>query len=201
MTEADATIRSNQKRRTRRELLRAATRLMKQGRKPTLEEVAEEALVSRATAYRYFGNVDALLIEAPLDLTLPEPDDVFDAASPPDPVARLDRIDEVMTSMLAANEMPLRLMLAKSLERSIADGADDDIPPRQNRRTQLIEAALAPASAEMAPRQLARLTAALALVFGIEARIVFRDVLQAGDAEADDVRRWMIRALVAAART
>ncbi|KCZ92456.1 TetR/AcrR family transcriptional regulator [Hyphomonas johnsonii] len=200
MTQADAT-RSNQKRRTRRELLRAATRLMQQGRKPTLEEVAEEALVSRATAYRYFGNVDALLVEAPLDLALPEPADLFGQSAPADPVARLDRLAATMDAMLAVNETPLRLMLAKSLERSITDGGDDDVPPRQNRRTHLIEAALAPAGTAFPPEDLARLTAALALVFGIEAQIVFRDVLQMPDADAQDVRRWMIRALVDAART
>ena len=52
MAEAERTGRPNQKRRTRKALLQAASRLMAQGRKPGLEEVAEEALVSRATAYR-----------------------------------------------------------------------------------------------------------------------------------------------------
>ena len=39
--------------------------------------VAEEALVSRATAYRYFPSVDALLVEAPLDGATPNPDELF----------------------------------------------------------------------------------------------------------------------------
>ena len=59
--------RPNQTSRTRKDLLQAASRLMKQGRRITLEDVAEEALVSRATAYRYFSSVDALLVEAPID--------------------------------------------------------------------------------------------------------------------------------------
>ena len=67
-----ANARANQKRRTRKDLLQAAARLLKEGRNPSLEEIAEEALVSRATAYRYFPNVEALLIEAPLDLALPD---------------------------------------------------------------------------------------------------------------------------------
>lgn len=200
MTQPDTTTRSNQKHRTRQALLRAAARLLKQGRKPTLEEVAEEALVSRATAYRYFANADALLIEAPLDLVLPEPGDLFDDGATADPVARLDQVDETIAAMLTANEMPLRLMLSKSLEQSIEDGSGDGVPHRQNRRTQLIEAALAPCGSDFGPEQLARLTAALALVFGIEAQIVFRDVLQLEDGDARDVRRWMIRAMVDAAR-
>ena len=50
---------SNQELRTRKDLLLAARRLLKQGLRPTMDEVAKEALISRATAYRYFKNVDA----------------------------------------------------------------------------------------------------------------------------------------------
>ena len=75
-------------RRTRKDLLQAATRLMKQGRKPSLEEVAEEAMVSRATAYRYFSTVDALLLEAALDVAVPEADVLFENAPKDDAESR-----------------------------------------------------------------------------------------------------------------
>ena len=52
--------------RTRKGLLEAAARLIRQGRKPSMEEVAQEALVSRATAYRHFANVESILAEAPV---------------------------------------------------------------------------------------------------------------------------------------
>ena len=58
---------SNQELRTRKDLLQAAGRLMKQGRKPTMDEVAAEALVSRATAYRHFPSVEALRAQISLD--------------------------------------------------------------------------------------------------------------------------------------
>src|ERR687894_3223624 len=69
--------RGNQRFRTRKDLLAAAARLMKNGRKPSLEEVAEAALVSRATAYRYFPSIEALLVEASLDLAVPDGEAVF----------------------------------------------------------------------------------------------------------------------------
>jgi len=50
---------------------------MQAGRSPTLEEVAEAAMVSRATAYRYFPGVEALLTEAALDVAMPEADSFF----------------------------------------------------------------------------------------------------------------------------
>jgi hypothetical protein len=75
----------------------------------------------------------------------------------------------------------------------------DAAPVRQNRRTPLIELALAPARDRLPPADFARLVQALAVVVGTESRLVFKDVLAIGDAEADAVRAWMIRSLVAAA--
>ncbi|TGY90734.1 TetR/AcrR family transcriptional regulator [Marinicauda algicola] len=190
--------RANQKRRTRRELLRAAARLISQGRKPSLEEIAEEALVSRATAYRYFPDLDALLLEATLDIAAPEPDALFGPDAPADPVDRLVRVDAAFEAMMAENEPALRLMLAKSLERSVS--APDETPKRQNRRTPLIEAALAPLARDVPPERLGRLKAALALLVGTESFIVFSDVLGLDESEARAVKAWAFAALVEAAR-
>ena len=117
MPVAKKTSLSNQSRRTRKDLLQAAMQLLKQGRKPSLEEVAEKALVSRATAYRYFPSVEALLREAPLDVAAPNPEEIFDGKSPDDPVSRLERAEAAMYKMLVDNEVPLRMMLAHSLEQ------------------------------------------------------------------------------------
>ena len=60
-------MRANQKARTRQAIVRAAGALLAKGAKPSLDEIAEEAKVSRATAYRYFPGLDALLSEAAVD--------------------------------------------------------------------------------------------------------------------------------------
>lgn len=44
-----------------------------------------------------------------------------------------------------------------------------------------------------------KLCAALALVFGTESMVVFRDVLQIEEAEAREVENWMVRVLTQAA--
>jgi AcrR family transcriptional regulator len=192
--------RPNQRTRTRKDLLQAASRLMKQGRRPTLEEVAEEALVSRATAYRYFPSLDALLIEAPLEGAVPDPDHLFQDASSDDPVERLERVDAALADMISANESSLRLMLASSLQRSVNGERKSDVPSRQNRRTALVEAALAPARSQFTPAGLKALTKSLALIIGTESMVVLKDVLQLDEDGARKVRRWAIRALVDAAR-
>jgi AcrR family transcriptional regulator len=170
---------------------------MKQGLNPSLDEIAEEALVSRATAYRYFPGVEALLIEAALHLAMPEPEQLF-ADGPADPVARVERLDSAVNEMMLANEASLRMMLINSLELSLKGGAQ--AAPRQNRRMPLIEAALEPARKDFAPAKLDKLKKSLALIIGTEAMVVFKDVLQVGDEEARAVKRWAIRALVDAAR-
>lgn len=173
---------------------------MKQGRKPTLDEVAAEALVSRATAYRYFPSIEALLVEAPLDGAVPEPEDLLRGAPMDDPIARIERVDAMLDGMIRENETPLRMMLAQSMHRAVRGEADAELPPRQNRRTPLIEAALAPVRDQFKPAAFKNLTRALALVLGTESMVVFKDVLQLDEAEARKVRRWAIRALVEAAR-
>ncbi len=83
--EAGPRLRENQRRRTRKDLLRAAAELLREGARPTLAEVAERAMLSRATAYRYFSSIEALLAEAPIDGVAPDPSMFADdrAASPP----------------------------------------------------------------------------------------------------------------------
>jgi AcrR family transcriptional regulator len=173
---------------------------MQQGRKPSLDEVAEEALVSRATAYRYFPSIGDLLLEASLDVAIPDADDIFNGEQSGDPVSRLRRVDEALHDMILANEAPLRMMLAQSLQRALGGMGDAAPPARQNRRTPLIEAALEPARDQFNPAALKTLCHALALVIGPEAMVVFKDVLQIDDAEARRVKHWAICALVEAAR-
>jgi AcrR family transcriptional regulator len=197
---ADASSgRPNQRSRTRKDLLRAASRLLKQGRNPSLEEIAEEALVSRATAYRYFPSVDALLVEASFDVAVPDAKQLFGDNASTDPVARLEQADTALHDMILANEAALRTMLAHTLQRGLK-GDDADHPRRQNRRMPLIEAALEPARKQFKPATLATLGKALALILGPEAMVVCKDVLRLDDADARKVKRWAIRALVEAAR-
>jgi AcrR family transcriptional regulator len=193
-------VRPNQKRRTRKDLLQAAATLMKQGRRPSLDEVAEEALVSRATAYRYFPSIEALLAEASADMVTPEPAQLFAGGEPADPVARVEKVDTALHDMVLANESALRLMLANALQQGTRGERDAALPLRQNRRTPLIDAALAPVRKQFKPSGYDMLGKALALVIGTEGMVVCKDVLQLPDAEARKVKRWAIRALVEAAK-
>jgi len=189
--------RPNQKQRTRKDLLQAASRLLRKGLTPSLDEVAREAMVSRATAYRYFPNMEALLVEAVLDVASPSAETLFAPVPSTDPVERVNRVDAAFHEMVLANEGPMRIMLARAVER-IARGDDGGgLPIRQNRRLPLIEAALEPLSGVADPAAIERLAKALALIVGTEGMIVLKDVLRVDDAEARAIKRWAIATLVA----
>jgi AcrR family transcriptional regulator len=187
---------SNQELRTRKDLLLAAGRLLKQGRKPTMDEVAEEALVSRATAYRYFPSVDALLVEVPIDEAVEEHANIFADHTSDDAEARVDQAEAFMHHVVYQNETLLRIMLANSIGRNLEDGT---LPKRQNRRIPLIEAALAPSRHRFRDEDYQRLCGALAMIFGPESMLVFRDVLRIDEKTARQIKSWAVRALVRAA--
>jgi AcrR family transcriptional regulator len=198
MTTAPASQRDNQRRRTRKDLLAAAARLLKSGASPTMDDVAAEAMVSRATAYRYFTTVEALLVEAPLEVAMPTPDELFAHGGTTDAAERLDHAEAALHEASFRHERQLRIMLAASLQRSIQE-PDASVPLRQNRRTGLIEAALAPAKRQLSAAAYRRLCASLAMIFGTESMIVFRDVIGLDEKSARKVKSWAIRALVHAA--
>lgn len=188
-------LRENQRLRTRKDLLEAAVRLTRGGASPSFEEIAEAARVSRATAYRYFPGLDALMLEAALHVETPTAEGLFGDDRSTDALARVERLDAAMAEMIAANEAPLRALLARSVQQG-----ESEAPVRQNRRSPLIAAALAASDPPLSSVESDTLSKALAILFGIEALVVFKDVLLLDDAEAARVRRWMIRALVEAAR-
>lgn len=187
-------MRDAQRGRTRKAIVRAAARLLECGGRPTLEEVAEEADVSRATAYRYFPGLDALLSEAAVDALVPEPGDLL-AGAPLDVAERLELVDDTLDRACRQREVPLRLMLARTLERSVRPD-EEEAPLRQNRRVPLIEEALAP----LGDGYDVRLIPALAMIIGTEGLIALKDVVGLDEAQSRLVRQWAIAALLKAAQ-
>jgi len=187
--------RANQRLRTRKDLLDAAVRLSREAASPSFEDIAEAAMVSRATAYRYFPGLDALMSEAAVHMDTPTPETLFGDEPSTDALARVEKLDAALSALVVANEAPLRALLARTVQQPPGEA-----PVRQNRRSALVAAALAGVEPPLAPDRLDLLAKALPLLLGIETRVVFKDVLQLDDAEAARVRRWVIRALVEAAQ-
>ena len=192
--------RANQKQRTRAALVQAARGLLEQGRTPTIADVAEAALVSRATAYRYFATQEHLLLDVVLERSIDEIDRiVLAAAGSPDASARVDGLVSAVQAEIAANEAGFRKLLELSVGQSTSD-RPTVASIRGERRREWIRQALDPIAAEIDGDSLRLLTSALALCVGAEAFLVLRDLCGLEPEEADATLRWAARALVTTAR-
>lgn len=187
------TGRVNQKQRTRQALVDAAGQLVASGGRPTLADVAERALVSKATAYRYFASADALIAEVMFDRDFPSVDQVLGATGD-DPAARVLAVEAAVNDALLAHETAMRMILRNAIERALTEA--DDTPHRVGRRQALIAAALEPLRSQMKPAALERLRHSLALVIGPEAILAARDVCGLSPQETRRVTCWAAEALV-----
>lgn len=189
-----------QKRRTRAALLDAARELIAQGRTPTIAETADAAMVSRATAYRYFPSQESLLVEVPLDEAAPTVASLFDRDAPADPEDRAALVHNALYDLARDHEAQFRVFLRGSLTRSLENDNRGRDPFRGARRAALFDEALRPLEDELPAEDLDRLKAALAVLAGIESLIVLRDVLQQDHDTARATGEWAVRQLVRQAR-
>ena len=193
--------RSAQKRRTRRAILAAAVELMRRGESPAARRVAELAEVSRRTVYLYFPTQEQLLTEAAMEGVRGEVERALELAESDDLEARLDTLVEAILQSCIESEMLLRTMVRLTIEQRLAEargGPPREAPLRGGRRVEWIEAALAPVRDQLGGARFERLVSALALVVGIEALLVLRDIRGLDRAEMEAVSRWAARALLRA---
>jgi len=188
----DRTGRTRQKARTRAALLEATRELLAQGRSPNVEEAAEAAGVSRATAYRYFPNQRALLVAAHPEI---EATALLGEDAPTDPQERLDRTIRELIRLTIDTEPELRTMLRLSLE----PGPKDELLLRQGRAIGWIEESLAPLRDRLARSTLRRLVLAIRSACGIEALVWLTDVAGLSRDEAVEMMLWSARRLFQAA--
>ena len=169
-----------------------------------MPQVAEAALVSTATAYRYFPDQLTLLSSALRD-GLAGIGDRFtpDIGDEPDVVRRVDLATEGMLRRILARETLIRAVMAQSLLRSVDGAAQRDaaVAARPGFRHAWIEEALRPAASEFAPQDLRRLKLALGVVMGSEALVALQDIMAVDSDEAVEVCRWMARTLTSATLT
>ena len=189
--------RDNQKRRTRRALVEAAGQLMAAGKRPSVGEVADAAEVSRRTAYRYFTNAEQLKTEAILEALRPGIESSIESGGPYEGIEdRVDRLVGALHRLTLDNEPLLRQMIRFTVDRG---PIEPGVPPRPSRRLEYIERALAPVRERFEEQELDRLVNALAVVMGIEATLVLRDICGLASEEVVAVERWAAQALLRAA--
>jgi len=199
--------RTNQKARTRAALLQAATDLFREGRSPSMPEAADRALVSVATAYRYFSSAEDLWWEATQAAVFQQTfDETLERtkAAGPDPQARLEAAVRSNSFAMIDDPVPFRRIAQIALELWFRqrDPADDrEIPNRAGRRNELISEVLSPLGGTLPEREFDRIANALGLVLGTEAMIALIDAVGLDAPTAKDALldagRWLLAGALA----
>jgi AcrR family transcriptional regulator len=190
-TAYEETGRARQKQRTRAALVASARDLVARGgRPPTVAEAAEEAAVSRTTAYRYFPTQKSLLLAAHPEVVATSmlPAEVGD-----DPEVRLEAAVRGFLTMVLDTEPQQRTMLRLSLE---PDPAPDSLPLRQGRAVGWFAEALEPLVEQLGADGVRRLAVAIRAVSGIEPLVWLVDVGGLSRDQAVDQMVWSALALV-----
>jgi AcrR family transcriptional regulator len=184
--------RANQKLRTRQALINAAVALREEGQHPTVAQVAERAMVSRATAYRYFPSTEALISEMAADREMKLLESFWRPGD--DPVKGIGLAANALNKLLIDDEIGLHVM-----ERSFMSvwlESETHEPLRPGRRMSYIEPIVDSLKDVLTPRARKRLKQALSIVIGTEALIAVRDISGASVEESLDASAWAARALV-----
>jgi len=187
--------RINQKHRTRRAIVEAAAELVRENKTPSVADAAERALVSRATAYRYFPSQQSLLVEVQADATQPSVDKLV-AKAGSDVALRVEAIAREMARMVLADEALFRNQTRATQDAWFAGEGDSSDPVREGRRLAWIDKALEPAAGNVDARSLRQLRTALAVVVGVEPVLALRDICRLGPKAIEDTLVWTATALV-----
>lgn len=181
MTTEDETGRANQKKRTRMAIIEACREIIRSGAPVAMPDVARAALVSEATAYRYFPDLATLVNEALPGLWLSPAEALGPVAGSTDPVERIAVACEFLLRGVLAYQGAVRAMIAATITRP------ELAATRPGFRFGLIDEALAPLNdPHMAadPARIAQLRNDLVAVVSAEALFVLTDLAGLAPEEA-----------------
>jgi AcrR family transcriptional regulator len=189
--------RSNQKARTERAIVEACVDLIRQRQPVTMPAVAKAAMVSEATAYRYFPDLASLLAHA-LAADWPTPTEALaPVEASNDPVERVAFATRFLLRGVAERQAVVRSMISATIAQPGLSGR-----ARPGIRFGLIECALAPFSDALEatdPELLAQLRLDLALVVSAESLFCLTDLCDLSIEDAINSAEKTARTITSAA--
>jgi AcrR family transcriptional regulator len=181
--------------------MEGARKLLLEGKVPSIAGAAQEARVSRATAYRYFPTQGALIYEAMEAVLGPSWESNKQLDGPGGLTGRVGRATSTMFELMRDNEPLARAALLSSLQqwaRIQAGEEPGDAPLQRGGRRRMIQETLEPYNGKIDSAALRRLAIAMSLLVGIEARIVLCDIWHLEEDEAVQTLRWIAHTLARA---
>lgn len=176
--------RKKQKQNTRDKILETTRKLLESQAPLTMEKIAEQAGISRATIYRYYTNTDAISMDLLLQLNVPDSDTIFDQNKDASPSDAILSIQKAYLDFSFKNEQTSRKFLAAVL--SSTNSKMKRGPNRLKTLRNYFESHQTPLSEE----EKEKLIHVSVLLMGIESVITAKDVCGLDDKTAADSIIW-----------
>jgi len=182
--------------------------LVREGRSASIQEAADRALVSVATAYRYFPSADDLWWEASVSLIDYQPAvaEAFERveAAGSNPQARLEALIRSIGFEMLDDQAPFRRIAKIALEQwlnQVDVPQAEKVPIRQGRRNDQIRKVIEPLKDVLTKKDIERIAHALGLVIGTESMIALVDGVgldvPASKKALLDASRWLLAGALA----
>lgn len=175
------TGRINQKLETRSKILESAKQLVRQGIDFNLEDVANNAEISRATIYRYYPNLEILSYEVGIDIGTKTPEDIIEDLKGCSLNDTILGIQNYYNDHAVNNENAFR----KYLSAVLTSASEKKRGARRNKTLQL-----ALMKSDLRPKEKKDLVHFLTILMGIEPLIVAKDVSGLDYKEFKELMSW-----------
>lgn len=179
-----ASGRKRQKQKTRDSILNSAKKFLTKGDDFTIEDIAEDISISRATVYRYFSNVEVLAKEAGLELNMESPESIVESLEHLPIPEKFVAIQAYFNQLTLANEAAFRRYL------SLVITASPKPTTRGARRMKTLRRALASQGLNLSEKEEEQLIVVATALMGIEPLIVTKDVCGLSDQQSTEALAW-----------
>jgi len=182
--------RKTQKLKTRDKILRSTQKLLEKNKDISLEDVAKEAGISRATIYRYYSSIDVLAAEAVLDLNTKSSEDLYDEVAGKDLKEAILSIQDYYNQLTIDNESGFRKYMSVVLNNDHSDKM------RGARRKKSLMMLLENKAQQMSAQDKENLANITTVLMGIEAFVVTKDVCGLNNVESKNLLNWGMEKLL-----
>ena len=182
--------RKTQKLKTRDKILRSTQKLLEKNKDISLEDVATEADISRATIYRYYSSIDVLAAEAVLDLNTKSSEDLYDEVEGKDLEEAILSMQDYYNQLTIDNESGFRKYMSVVLNNDHSDKM------RGARRKKSLMMLLDSKAQHMNADEKENLANIATVLMGVEAFVVTKDVCGLNNEESKKLLNWGMERLL-----
>lgn len=176
--------RIEQKINTRNKILTGAQNLLAKGSDFSLEDVAKEIDISRATIYRYFSNIDILAAEAGLDLNTKSSEDLYEEVKDLELSEAIMAIQKYYNELTSDNEAGFRKFLCATLM------VPENQKTRGARRKTSLSFLFDNKEVQFSEKDKKNLINIATVLMGVEALITAKDVCGLTNGESQELLKW-----------